>query len=147
MASAFQTISEAYGASIDKVMREHEIAMKRWDVEESIEAGLGLFAMFERIDARWRDGIKKGEQPLERGAELKAISDILVQGRDRLLNAIEWLEHHDHVVEGASLFRGTQFIPFEDRPLDIAFSDREFQALAGLEPKAPEVAYAEDDSL
>ena len=59
MTSPLQASSEAYARAaeqVDDVMSAHADAMVAWNVQELIELGLGLFASYDRLDSRWREG-------------------------------------------------------------------------------------------
>ena len=143
MPSPLQQSCESYRNAADRIdplTAEHEIAMSSWDVQELIEVGLGLFQSYDRLDSRWRDSIRAadGRHSLDQGVELKGISDMLQETREKVVSLIERLEKVGHVPEGASLFRANVFVPFDDRPLEVPFSEDELRALAGAGGRTPD---------
>ena len=152
MTSPLQASSEAYARAaeqVDDVMSAHADAMVAWNVQELIELGLGLFASYDRLDSRWREGIRQGDpqHPVEHGIHLKQISDLISSARNTVLRLIELLEQGGHFLEGSTLFSSYVFVPFDERPLDIQFTDQEFALLAKSQPKAPETICDGDDQL
>lgn len=140
---------EGYEREVDRIMADHHLAMARWEVEELIEMGIGTMEAIDRIDARWREAVRTGGSThlVEQGFELRnaiARCDLI---RAKLLHVIDRLERSGHVISGASRYRRATIVPFDERPLEMEFSEDQLQSLAALQPKAPEVAYPEDDAL
>jgi hypothetical protein len=149
MTSPLLQSSQIYRDSIDLLLVDHQWATVCWQVEEVIELGLGLFSSFERLDARWRDGLRRGDARLATVAkDLHEICASLITSRQKVIGLIDALEREGYVVESSTLFRASMIVPFDDRPLNVQFTDAEFAALSKTEgPKAPETVCAADDDL
>ena len=59
---------------------------------------------------------------------------------------ISQLEANGNVVDGASAYRARVLTPFENRPLEVHFTESELESLTTAKQKAPETVFAEDDN-
>jgi len=149
MVSSLQQTSHAYRGSVDQLVGEQQWELLRRAVEELIEVGLGLFQSYERIDGRWRDGVRRDDPryPLEQGLELQVTLNGLLAARSRVIKLIERLEAHGCPPEGAAQYRTTALAAFDERPLDVPVGERGLGALAAKGNQIPETIYPADDDL
>jgi len=152
MHSPLLQLSKTYQESVDHIvsdqlMIDHQWAMACRELEEVIQLGLGLFKMAEQIDARWRDGIRRSDAgfSLEQGRELKIAFDQMLESRMKVLGLIETFEKEGYQVDGATQLSNTAPLPFEDRVLDVPFSNQDLSKLAAAPGSPDPVSNADDD--
>lgn len=157
--SALEQSSAAYKRSAeeldDQLMRDHKEAMFCRNLEDAIETGMALFVTYSRLDAKWRDellrdqaALHRDQTALERGEMLKAISDLLSIARDRVLHAITLMKEKGYSVDCATAFRQATFVPFDQRPLEVPFTEQDFRAIQeSSDPSFSDTVCDEDDDL
>jgi hypothetical protein len=152
MNSPLLELSKAYQESVDhvasdQVMLDHHWAMVCREVEDLIRFGLALVEGTEKTDARWRDGIRRNDPgfSLETGVELKTAFDRFESSRAKLLGLVKVIEGEGYEIDGATLLRNAVPMPFDDRVLEVPFSEGELGALAAPAGTPDPVSDADDD--
>ena len=128
-------------------MIDHQWAMVCWALQELIEVGFGLFQSYERLDSRWRDGVRRNDPQyaLEQGLELRDVLADLLAARKQVIHLIAAVEAKGYAIEGATQYRATSMLPFDDRPLDVPFAEADLRLLATAGKNVPENACPADD--
>jgi hypothetical protein len=156
-------ILEAYAAGAEAWKRDHEEAMKCWDLEELVTVGNWLFRILTRAENEFYADSRSGRMPLEPAHKqtLLVAYRIWLAGSIQLLSRVEEFEAKDYQFKGADDLRShrqeverildqQESLGGRIRPVTIdgegrAFLENGEQVLVpGLEPEKVRKGLAED---